>query len=158
MASTYTPIATTTLGSAATSYTFSSIPGTYTDLVLVISNTATSSAVNPYIQYNGDTGSMSATRVYGYGTGYGSARDASAFLIGDSTTTQNTFIVNIMNYSNTSSYKTAISRGSITDSSVTISVGVWRSTAAINSVKINQGGGVSFSAGSTFTLYGIKAA
>ena len=37
MATTYEPIATTTLGSAAASITFSSIAGTYTDLRLVLS-------------------------------------------------------------------------------------------------------------------------
>lgn len=158
MPATYEPIATTTLGSSATSYTFSSIPGTYTDLVVIVCNTSTSGAVNPYVQFNGDTGgNYSDTRLYGYGTGQGSARDSS-IIIGDSTTSQNTFIVNVMNYANTTTYKTTISRGSVTDSSVTATVGLWRSTAAITSVKINQGGAASFATGSTFTLYGIKSA
>jgi hypothetical protein len=157
-AATYEPISTTTLSSSNTSHTFSSIPSTYTDLIIVISNQATSGGVNPFIQYNGDTGAnYSDTRLYAYGTGSGGAYDSS-FLLGDSTTSQNTFIVHIMNYANTTTFKTAISRGSVSDSSLTISTGLWRSTAAITSVKINQGGGVSFASGSTFTLYGIKAA
>ena len=41
MAITYEPIATTTLGSAAASVTFSSISGSYTDLVLIVVPKAT---------------------------------------------------------------------------------------------------------------------
>ena len=55
MASTYEPIATTTLGSAASSITFSSIPATYTDLRLVLVHTPSASTGNAQMQFNSDT-------------------------------------------------------------------------------------------------------
>jgi len=55
MPKTYEPIATTTLGSNQTTITFSSIPSTYTDLVIV-SNMGTTTASYPFIRFNGDTG------------------------------------------------------------------------------------------------------
>jgi len=58
--STYTPIATTTLGSTTASYTFSSIPSTYTDLVLVVIGEAyftSTNYINTGVQFNSDTGS-----------------------------------------------------------------------------------------------------
>ena len=76
-----------------------------------------------------------------------------------------TSIVQINNYANTSVYKTALIRGnsinpSTSASNATTLVGLWRSTAAINSITIYSEGGGSYyiASGSTFTLYGIKAA
>jgi hypothetical protein len=46
MAATYTPIASITLGATATSVTFSSIPSTYTDLILVMNGSSTSDRAN----------------------------------------------------------------------------------------------------------------
>jgi len=56
MPTTYEPIATTTLGSATASITFSTISGAYTDLVLVASITGVSVATDPWIRINSDTG------------------------------------------------------------------------------------------------------
>ena len=53
----YTALATTTLGSSASSVTFGSIPQGYRDLMLVISGTVTSSNITLAIRFNGDTGS-----------------------------------------------------------------------------------------------------
>jgi len=53
--STYTPIATQTLSSAVTSVTFSSIPQTYTDLILVMNVTNSSATVYKALQFNTDT-------------------------------------------------------------------------------------------------------
>lgn len=65
---TYFPIANTTLSSAAASYTFSSISGSYTDLVLVIGGTL-SADISAGIYFNGDTGTnYSTTRMYGNGS------------------------------------------------------------------------------------------
>jgi hypothetical protein len=56
---TYEAIATQTLGSAAASVTFSSIPGTYTDLVLVVAmEHVTTGTENIVMQFNGDTGQV----------------------------------------------------------------------------------------------------
>ena len=161
--STYTPIATTTLASSATSYTFSSIAGTYTDLVLVASGTSTN-AYNSTLQFNGDTGTnYSATVLSGSGSAASSYRNSSqtSMLIdynGNFTSSNTSTIISILNYANTTTYKTALSRANNAAGGVDAVVGLWRSTAAINSIKMAIGGGYSYAAGTTFTLYGIAAA
>lgn len=165
--STYTPIATYTAGSNFTSYTFSSIPSTYTDLHLVIVTSRTSSGVNPSltIQFNGDTGTnYSMTKMRGTGTSALSNRESNSTAINFSYFSMNLdltnpFIIDVMNYSNTTTYKTAIGRSNASGSGTEATVGLWRSTSAINSLTINNDGGGSYLlAGTTATLYGIAAA
>ena len=167
MAATYTPIATTTLGSAASSVTFSSISGSYTDLRLVIVPTATSGSTT-YIalQFNGDTGTTySETYMTGSGTAATSARDSSVnatylYNTGAPTTAgQLVVTTDIMNYSNATTYKTLLSRSNNAGAFTNAYVGLWRSTSAITSIVISPvGGSGTYASGSTFTLYGIKAA
>jgi hypothetical protein len=64
-----------------------------------------------------------------------------------------------MNYSNTTTYKTTLSRdGNVNQSVVESSVGLWRSTAAINIITMGDFGASTMAAGTTATLYGIAAA
>jgi hypothetical protein len=165
--STYTPIATQTLGSAAASVTFSTITGTYTDLVFVASNIVASAGFpNIALRFNGDTGAnYSSTILEGTGSVARSARKTNVTLISDGDqvslggSTPSTFIYNIMNYSNTTTYKTVLLRGNQTTggtyAGISAVVGLWRNTNAITSVTITLG---DFASGATFTLYGIKAA
>ena len=158
--STYTPIATTTLGSSAATYTFSSIAGTYTDLILIVAGTGTGAA-NPYVQFNGDTATnYSTTYLYGDGTSAVSGRNTSTATpsIGYISSTQGTAICQIQNYSNATTYKSFLSRWNNTGTLVAGAVSLWRSSSAITSVLVGMGGGNSFAAGTTFTLYGIAAA
>jgi hypothetical protein len=67
-------------------------------------------------------------------------------------------IIDIMNYSNTTTYKTALHRFNDANAIVFAIVGLWRNTAAINQVRVFSTNAVNFAVGSTFTLYGIKAA
>ena len=167
MDKTYEPIATQTLGSAAATVTFSSIPQTYTDLVLVCSTQGTTVTAAVTIRYNSDTGSnYSVTRLYGDGSTATSNRysNQTSAHIGDWMPNATYFfpiVTQIQNYSNTTTYKTHLSRfGASSDVQGAI-VGLWRSTAAINTITImeNQASaGTNFKIGSTFTLYGIKAA
>lgn len=169
---TYVPIATQTLGSAAASVTFSSIPTTYTDLVLVCSYAVTTAGNSVLMQVgNGsaDTGSnYSDTVVYGNGTSALSQRTSSntkfylieagnvGLTVGNTTT-----IANLMNYSNTSTYKTVLFRGNssaaTTFPAVEAQATLWRSTSAINFIYLFSSGG-NIASGSTFSLYGISAA
>lgn len=163
MPTTYEPIATTTLGSAAASVTFSSIPSTYTDLVLVLSGKyASTSDSSPSLQFNSDTSAnYSETGLNGNGSTASSFRESnvSAMVAGSMSADQSTTIFNIMNYSNTTTYKTVISRGNNTTYRVRAYVGLWRSTAAINSITLlANASGINFDIGTTVSLYGIKAA
>jgi hypothetical protein len=160
--STYSTIATTTLGSAAASYTFSSISGSYTDLVLIADNVGSSaSIVDLRLQFNGDTGSnYSFTSIYGSGSLAGSYRGTSTSFIKISYSggsEKPMVITNIQNYSNSTTYKTALVRQNTTTNTVEAIVGLWRNTAAITSITISYSSG-NLSTGSTFTLYGIAAA
>ena len=161
MAATYEAIATQTVSGTPTSVSFTSIAGTWTDLRLVTSaKTAAAAAI--LIQYNGDTGSnYSTTFLYGDGSSAGSGRQS-----GSSSITTNTrpnsaanmvLKVDIMNYSNSSTYKTCLIRTDDASSGVEANVGLWRSTSAITRVDILSSGST-FSSGTVFTLYGIKAA
>ena len=163
MAQTYTPIATTTLASPAASYTFSSIPSTYTDLVLVAQ--AANSIGDGYyfgLQFNGDTATnYSDTSIYGTGSSALSTREASVTRIiagWTSLSAPTTLVCNIQNYSNTTTYKTALMRNANSAYREGAWVGLWRSTAAINSITVTSESTSSFLTGSTLTLYGIKAA
>lgn len=167
---TYTPIATTTLGSATANITFSSISGSYTDLVLICTGLATNNNDSITINFNSDTGTnYSLTNVYGNGSSVGSSRTTNSgnmifnWSTGWSNTDQNNAIVHLMNYSNTTTYKTIISRSNTPVASsfagTEASVNLWRSTAAITSIKITDAnGGVNLPSGFTATLYGITAA
>lgn len=164
MAATYEPIATTTLSNGTTqSVTFSSISGSYTDLVLVCSASNATSARNLLLRLNSDTGTnYSNTRIFGDGSAAYSDRDTSTTYMyiginGNSTTDFTTHIINLQNYSNSTTYKTAIARSSYATAYVDSYVGLWRNTSAITSIEITTGA-VNWRSGSTFTLYGITAA
>ena len=158
---TYTQIASTTLASAASTVTFSSIPSTYTDLVFVYGGT---NSINGSLRFqvNGDTATnYSQTYVYGDGTSAisGRATSQTSGLTGSITAgTIASHIANFQNYSNTTTYKTVLARANDTQSIVVATVNLWRSTAAINSIVALLTGGGNFASGSTFNLYGISAA
>jgi len=162
--STYTPIATTTLGSAQASYTFTSIPTTYTDLVLIVNMTGTVTGDNSALQVgNGsvDTASnYSITQLYGTGSVAGSTRltnsnNGRGGVIG-STNCMN--IIHFINYSNTTTYKTIIARGATPATLVDAVVSLWRSTSAINTIKYYAESASNLPSGTTLSLYGIAAA
>jgi hypothetical protein len=159
---TYESIATQTLGSATASITFSSIPATYTDLLMVFSGSATAISYISF-RYNGDTGSnYSVTLIRGNGSAalssrYSNITELYASEGATNDTTINNVIFQIQNYSNTTTYKTGLIRANNAGVSAEAGVGLWRNTAAINSLTVLSPSN-NFATGSTFTLYGIKSA
>lgn len=165
MPTTYEPIATTTLGSAAASITFSSIPATYTDLRVVLVCTATTNAY-PKFRLNGDTSSnYSSTNVLGTGAATNSQyeqNDDGIRINGNIPVTTNPSLntVDLFSYAG-STYKTTlnVAANDKNGSGVTVStVGLWRNTAAITSITLYDLTSLTFAAGTTATIYGIKNA
>jgi len=163
---TYEPIATTTVGSATAEVTFSGISGSYTDLVAVITGTRSTTGNSVLVRINSDTGSnYSTTIIDGNGTSAISERGSNmssgigvAAWKGNGSD-QMVVIVNIMNYANTTTYKTVLSRYGQAGTGTEALVGLWRSTAAITSLTFRSDNVSNlFSVGSVLTLYGIKAA
>jgi hypothetical protein len=126
-----------------------------------------------WIAFNGDTtnSNYSVTRLSGDGTSATSNRSTAAndgagtrsWILSDNGAGAGIFgigITHIMNYANTTTYKTAISRSNTqANESVRAAVGLWRNTAAITSIRLSiRNESTSFIAGSTFSLYGILAA
>jgi hypothetical protein len=167
-ARTYEPISTTTLGSAQTTVSFSSIPATYTDLVLIMMHKSSgiASSINGYMRFNSDSGSnYSNTQMLGVGAAQSQRASGATAIVWPFDETE--WLVtrfNIMNYANTTTFKTTIFRQDAGTYGTAAVVGLWRSTSAINAISLtasdNQGGGTAdqFVIGSTFTLYGITAA
>jgi hypothetical protein len=159
---TYTPLATVTLGSAAASVTFSSIPATYRDLVLVQRVLQNTTGVRQgIIRPNND--SFNASLVFMDGSGSATASGTGSILTtffmasGPAANTPITAITQIMDYSATDKHKTILNRSGSSFDPVSAYASRWASTSAITSLVYlpNQGG--NFSAGSTFDLYGIVA-
>lgn len=168
MPSTYEPIQTYTLTSPQASVTFGTggiIPQTYTDLV-IITNTGNGSGDKSILVQVGngsiDTGSnYSTTYIYGNNTSAVSGRTSNQTSMIASRTasdvTANGSII-LQNYSNTTTFKTMLSRGNNPSGLIVAYSGLWRSTSAINIIKLSDESANNFASGSTFTLYGIKAA
>ena len=165
MPATYEPIATTTLGSAASSITFSSIPGTYTDLRLVLVGT---NASGDYwtIRFNSDTGSnYSCTYLEGTGSAADTFRFTNQTFIyiapSSISTTVPTFSeVNIFNYAGSTNKTTLHASASDRNGSGWVNrlVGLWRNTNAITSLSVQVSNGTNIASGTTATLYGILKA
>jgi len=158
---TYNPISTTTLGSAQSSVSFSSFSG-YTDLLLV-TNLTFSNTTNLFFNVNSDTSALySNTLIEGEGTTTVSAQQSGQTRISmgyGGTTAGNrvNHYINIMNYSNTSTFKSVITYVANTPTDTLAQLGLYRSTSAITSIQLTPQIG-NFATGSTFTLYGIAAA
>lgn len=161
----WTTLATTTLGSAQSTVTFSNIAGTYRDLVLAF-NGSFAVAGNYNLRFNSDTGSN-----YGYvvaqGNNDNSARSTTLNAITampvweannfDANTMFNSY-VNIFDYAVTDKHKVVISRtsGIVVGSNLpAMACGRWASTSAITSVSVV--GSQNFNIGSIFTLYGVSS-
>jgi hypothetical protein len=160
MPTTYEPIATATTSGSTSSVTFSSIPSTYTDLILICSSKAAAGYL--IIRVNSDSASnYSRTNLYGTGSAAASNRATSqSFLLAPDAGTSEYYpcITQFLNYSNTTTFKTALQRSHNMTSNVYATVGLWRSTSAITSITVQTDDASNISSGSTFTIYGIKAA
>jgi len=165
MPATYEKIATTTLSSLQSEITFSSIPATYTDIVLIFNGVRGSGPdLDLGLRFNGDTSAGYSNMVLrGRGSTFDTYKQSSITVMGLGviTLSRTTLRASIMNYSNTTTYKSVVAREDAvnTDYGLTEAVGMWRDTAAINSITIrNQAGFGSFESGCIATIYGIKAA
>jgi hypothetical protein len=170
MPTTYEPIATTTLGSAAQSVRFSSVPTTYTDLVIIGTGRSDSSTSGDsvFVFFNNDdfNPNYSGTRLSGNGSAASSARTTNNYPTLANIAPSNSasgvfsfFKIDIFNYRG-STNKTVLSESSNDlngSGDVLRAVGLWRSTAAITTISVACINNL-FAANSTFTLYGIKNA
>jgi hypothetical protein len=177
MPNTYTLISSTVLSSAAASVTFSSIPQTYTDLVLKISSQGGGTgSLDNYIKIapNSSTTTLSMTYLSGRpGTGVTSARPFTAWYHimygagtaggtsdGDGANVFDNYEAYIPNY--TGSTNKVISgfgggERNSTDAVMNVNAGLWRNTSSITSLYLtNDGGDNQWNARSSFYLYGIK--
>jgi hypothetical protein len=160
---TNTPLQSIKLNSSAASVTFTNIDQTYTDLYLVISCLASSTTTNYVnLQFNGDTGAnYSSTVMAGTGSSPISSRwsNRNNLTIDYYATPSNTEWgmrrVDIFQYSNSTVYKTIMSRADRGGGGVDAHTGTWRNFLPITSITINLDSDT-FAAGSTFSLYGIS--
>lgn len=170
MPATYEPIATTTLSSNASSITFSSIANSWTDLRLVLNGKNASGYLNNffYIQFNSDSaGNYSETFLLSYGSGsaYTSYNTFYSYISlgginGVDDVLPAMFTADIFSYASSTTYKTILTNSAVDRNGsghTGVNVGMWRNTTPITSLTIGNSGGL-YAAGTTATLYGIKAA
>jgi hypothetical protein len=172
MANTYTLISSNVLTSSAASVTFSSIPSTYTDLVVRYSARATTGGTDePFdIQFNSDTAN-NYSRIFLRGSGSAAASGVlsaySAIRLnqgtnGNSVSTSSTFTNGecyIPSYT-ASQYKAVSAFTGLenngTEAYLVATAGLWSSNSAINTITLFPSSSGSFASGSSFYLYGIK--
>ena len=163
MPATYEPIATTTLGSAAASITFSSIPATYTDLRVVFVGKLTNSLDDFYIKYNSSTTTLySHTGLYGNGSSavsYASNTNARISINNYSSTQAQFLNLDLFSYTNSTNKTTLIEQSGDYNGAGLVNrmVALYRSTSVINAIQIGAFSST-LAAGATATLYGIKSA
>jgi hypothetical protein len=158
-AQTYEPIATQTAGGSTTVITFTSIPSTYTDLVFVMTG---SSGNDINCRFNNDSGAnYGLIRMFTSGDGsigVGTGTGQTSFDVTIGGLTNGVTVGNIMNYANTSMYKTTLYRPNNTGGAyVSYYVSNWNSNSAVNRIDFTSQSG-NISSGVMFTIYGIKAA
>lgn len=173
MAATYTLISSQVLGSSTASVTFSSIPQTYANLVLIASTRDTNGIAgngNFSIRFNGDTATnYSVIRLRAQGTTPSSTLQSSqtsanmgSGSLDTAGNTANTFAVSeiyIPNYTSTSSkqffgMEAAEDNSTAGNSINSVDASLYRGTSAIASISVAAT--TAFAINSSFYLYGIK--
>lgn len=168
MANAMVALANLTLGSAASSVTFGSIPtgSTYRDLRLVISYAMTSNTDSVYLRVNGDSGSNYSV-VYMAGNGSSASSGSSSprgeipnqWLVGGVTTSGgNLTTYDLLDYQATDKHKSFLIRANTAANEVGAMAARWASTSAISSIVLTTALASTFAAGSTFSLYGVVSA
>jgi hypothetical protein len=177
MATTYTLITSQTLASSAASVSFTSIPGTYTDLMLRISSRTTNSSTSSYLipTWNTDTATnYSNTMFYtNDGSSVGAGIESS---VSPSTNNYNTRTNGAGSTSNTfayaeiyipfytSSQNKQIFQFGCEENNATGGIFLcmiassWRNTSSISQLSLTPYGTDIFVANSSFYLYGISNA
>jgi hypothetical protein len=154
---TYIALATVTLGTATANVTFSSIPGTYRDLVFVMSGTSTN-ATDVTMQINSNSDNIyTSVRMIGDGANTASSTTSGTsgtWLRFSASPTTGSNIVQFMDYAQTDKHKTMLIRYDNSNSLTAARAARWGSTNAITSFKVTSDSG-NFSVGSTFSLYGV---
>jgi len=160
MTDAWTPLAELTLTTSESDVVFSSIGGSYRDLV-VVTNIDGSAQTELFIRFNGDTGSYVSLRLQGAGgTAAANTHSGNGMrLVGNGDIkTDFTFnsVIHIFDYASTSVHKHVLSR---TNSSqgLDLCTGRWVNTSAITSVTLYPATGT-FETGSTFQLWGLNTA
>jgi hypothetical protein len=152
----------------ATDITFSSIPATYTDLVLKVSlrDNFASVSVNAGIKINGSSTGISGRVLFGTGSTANSTTvtDSIGYTVG-TTGTANTFSstdIYIPNYASTVAYKSFSAESAAESNTATVYMqmlaGLWSNNAAITSLTIYPQNATLFTQHSTAYLYGISNA
>jgi hypothetical protein len=155
---------TVTVGAGgASTIDFTSIPATYTDLVIKLSGRYSASTFDGhYIAFNGSTSTFSGKYLYGSGSSTVSGSLARYLgTINGTASTANTFTsteIYIPNYSgstNKSFSSDSVTENNATESYANMVAGLWATTSAITSISISLPTG-NFVQYSTASLYGIK--
>jgi len=162
MATALTPLANLTLGSAASTVTFSSISSSYRDLVL-IGNFSLSANNYPWFHFNGDTGGNYSYVELGISgapsstTGNGVTNIYFDNFTGFTSNAQ--FQMHILDYSATDKHKTGLLRAGDPGVGQTLATAFrYASTSALSSITLTAGFSTTkFAVGSTFALYGVSA-
>ena len=168
MANTYTAIATVTVGSGgAANIEFTSIPQTYTDLLVKASvRDARTGDIfsNLLIRFNGSSSNLSARRLFGNGTSAASSAPSSSIVtvLNGPLSTSNTFssgefyIPNYTSANNKSVSTDIVTENNATESYQELNAGLWSDSSAITSITLLSNYSVNLVQYSTATLYGIK--
>lgn len=163
-AATYEAIKTYTAASNISTFTWNSIPNTYTDLVIIayLKNT-TGNNYECYVRFNNNSSGnyYTYTFVQNYNSALQVGRNATINEIRQFKTSAARFSaheMNIMQYKNTNVYKHTQGRsGDVSMNSVINGYGQWRDLSAITDITLVMEAGADIATGSRFDLYGIKA-
>jgi hypothetical protein len=168
MATTYEIIASVTVGSGgAADIEFTSIPATYTDLVVLLCARMDRAAVTDSvaIRFNDITVSYTQRTLTGDGSAAGSDSETNIDgRQGGNTATSNTFgnaIYYVPNYAGSTNKSVSVDSVSETNATtqyMRLSAGLWSDTAAITKITLISVNAANFMEHSTAYLYGISNA
>ena len=168
MATQYNLISSVTVGSGgAANMEFTSIPATYTDLVVKITSRSSGADTSMVLTFNNSTSNRTSRYLFGTGTSALSSSDTTMYITSSvvpSTSTASTFgnaELYIPNYAG-SNYKSSsvdgVSENNATASNMALTANLWSDTSAITSIKLTPVSGTDFVQYSTAYLYGISNA